>query len=349
MKRISNWIRSHQVLAFFILVYAIAWPGLYLVYFVFPGNQIVEGLTLPFLVYSPALTAMLISAIADPQPRHENNKSRWIAFFISWPISAAVLILYGWKIFEMPLAVNLIFHGLWALLPAWMFASVYARNPGIRSQFTTLLKPRGPGIWYLAIFLIFPGILLLAFGITRLLGGEAEFYLSDMLFWEAAFLLLLEFLRGFLTTGGINEESGWRGFALPRLQSRYTVLVAGLIVGFLWSFWHLPYDIGRGVPTAWILENRLFWTPMLGILMIWLYNRTNGSLLAPVLFHPAMNTFGNSFSITPAGRVLFICLTIAAIVSDRMWEKLPLDHQAVYHVMDKKESIVQLKQQLREI
>jgi membrane protease YdiL (CAAX protease family) len=64
--------------------------------------------------------------------------------------------------------------------------------------------------------------------------------------------------------------------------------------------------------------------------MTWLYNRTNGSLLAPALFHPAMNAFGNNFSITPVGYVLFIGLTIYAIVSDRMWNKLPANHPAVF-------------------
>ena len=135
--------------------------------------------------------------------------------------------------------------------------------------------------------------------------------------------MFLEFANGFLSTGGINQESGWRGFALPRLQARYPVILAGLIVGYLWSFWHLPYDIGEKVPTAWILQNRLLWTPLFGILMTWLYNRTKGSLLAPALFHPAMNTFGNNFSITPLGNILFIGLAIYAIISDRMWKKLP--------------------------
>jgi membrane protease YdiL (CAAX protease family) len=37
------------------------------------------------------------------------------------------------------------------------------------------------------------------------------------------------------------------------------------------------------------------WNFLVSIIMTWFYNRTNGSLLAPVLFHPAMNAFGNQF------------------------------------------------------
>jgi membrane protease YdiL (CAAX protease family) len=330
MKRIAGWIRRHQVLAFFILAYAISWPAFSLIYFVFPGNPAAEALAGPFAIFSPALMAMLISGIVEPLPRHESSRPRWIAFIVSWFVSAPILILYGWRIQGMELIVTVIVYSIMALLPAWVLSSAYARTPGVRKQFSTLLRPRGPVLWYLVVFLIFPGIPLLAMGITRLFGGEAQFYLAELGFEGVGIFLLLEFLKGFLLTGGINEESGWRGFALPRLQARYPVIVAAVIVGFFWALWHLPYDIGRGIPIGEILENRLFWNQLFAILMAWLYSRTNGSILAPALFHPAMNAFGNQFSITPVGRVLFIGLTIFAIVSDRMWEKLPEDSLAAY-------------------
>lgn len=43
-------------------------------------------------------------------------------------------------------------------------------------------------------------------GIARLMGGEAVFYLSGRDFWDAIFFLVIEFLHGFLLTGGIIEN-----------------------------------------------------------------------------------------------------------------------------------------------
>jgi len=342
MNKLTNWIKNHQVTAFFVLVYAIAWPGLFLVYFIFPGNDGVLVLSMPFVLFSPALSAMLVSGIAEPRPKHQGSKPRWIVFVLSWLVSALIMILHTRNNLGVESVPAFIIFGIIAIFPAWILSSAYARTPGIRKLFSTLLKPRGSAIWYLVIFLIFPGFILLSFYITPLLGGESQFFLANLGVKGAAVFLFLEFSNGFLSTGGINEESGWRGFALPRLQARCPVIVSGLIVGYLWSFWHLPYDIGEGVPTAWILQNRLLWTPLFGIVMTWLYNRTNGSLLAPALFHPAMNTFGNNFLITPLGNILFIGLAIYAIVSDRMWKRLPSDHPAVYQDLARSHEVAPL-------
>jgi membrane protease YdiL (CAAX protease family) len=349
MNKLTNWIKRNQVLSFFIMVYALAWPAMFLIYFIFPGNDGVVVLSMPFVLFSPALTAMLISGIAEPHPKHEGGKLRWVVFILSWLVSALIMILHTKNNLGLESVPAYIIFGIMAVFPAWILSSAYARTPGVRKLFSTLLKPRGPAKWYLVIFLIFPGFILLSFYITPLLGGESQFFLADLGMEGAAFFLFLEFANGFLSTGGINVESGWRGFALPRLQARYPVIVASLIVGYLWSFLHLPYDIGEGVPTAWILQNRLFWTPLFGIIMTWLYNHTNGSLLAPALFHPAMNTFGNNFLITPVGNILFIGLAIFAIVSDRMWKKLPPDHPASYHETGMVELEAGLKNELLEV
>ena len=44
----------------------------------------------------------------------------------------------------------------------------------------------------------------------------------------------------FLDAGGLFEESGWRGFALPLLRKRHAPLTASVVLGLLWALWHAP-------------------------------------------------------------------------------------------------------------
>jgi membrane protease YdiL (CAAX protease family) len=43
-----------------------------------------------------------------------------------------------------------------------------------------------------------------------------------------------------ITVGALGEETGWRGYALPQLQRRFSPLTSSLIIAVLWFGWHLP-------------------------------------------------------------------------------------------------------------
>ena len=155
MKNITEWIKRHPVPAFFLVAFAITWPVEILVLYILPGNQLLLFFS-QWALFGPALAAMLISGIEQSQPKIKRRRLRWTAFLLSWLLSGLVLILYGWKVMGMDLIVSCIANGILAIVPAWVLSSAYARTPGVRKQFSTLLKPRGPAVWYLVIFLIFP-------------------------------------------------------------------------------------------------------------------------------------------------------------------------------------------------
>jgi membrane protease YdiL (CAAX protease family) len=88
-------------------------------------------------------------------------------------------------------------------------------------------------------------------------------------------------------TFGLGEETGWRGFALPRLQKNRSALSATIILWIFWSLWHLP--------AFFYLYNTSIVLPFLAgqfagtIFFTWLYNSTSGSILMVTIFHGAFN------------------------------------------------------------
>jgi membrane protease YdiL (CAAX protease family) len=111
--------------------------------------------------------------------------------------------------------------------------------------------------------------------------------------------LVREFVRVLLLGGPLEEELGWRGFALPRLQARRTAFDAALVLGLVWGLWHIPlyfvpgtgqYETARDAASlAFTIGAFVVWTIGLSILFTWLYNETNGSLIVAILFHASVN------------------------------------------------------------
>jgi membrane protease YdiL (CAAX protease family) len=92
---------------------------------------------------------------------------------------------------------------------------------------------------------------------------------------------------------GLGEETGWRGFALPELQKRYSPFAASLVVGVFWAAWHIPL---MGVEfKADVIAPFLLSVLAGSVVMAWLFNRTNGGLLPLPLMHATVNTIGAGY------------------------------------------------------
>ena len=88
----------------------------------------------------------------------------------------------------------------------------------------------------------------------------------------------------------VGEEIGWRGFALPRLLTRFGGLAASLILGTLWAGWHPANATIPGWQSYWYgFPAFLVFVVGQTVFFTWLWNRTLGSLLLMCILHAMVN------------------------------------------------------------
>jgi membrane protease YdiL (CAAX protease family) len=98
-----------------------------------------------------------------------------------------------------------------------------------------------------------------------------------------------------LLGGPLFEEPGWRGFALPHLESRYGPLVGTLILGLVWSSWHVPFFWYPGWNSIPIWNYFLIVTAF-AVMLSWATNLARFGVIAAILMHAAHNTSGRYFA-----------------------------------------------------
>ena len=144
--------------------------------------------------------------------------------------------------------------------------------------------------WYLFAFIGVP--LVMTLGTIIVPGGLAS---SQFLGPGYVLTYLVTFIVVLLIAGPLGEEIGWRGFALPRMQSLHGPLVGSIILGLLWGLWHLPEfmvqswaDSSGGSSPLAIVKFCIF-AIAATIILTWVFNNTKGSVLMAVLVHAAID------------------------------------------------------------
>lgn len=167
--------------------------------------------------------------------------------------------------------------------------------------FIDLVRPFGRwraslGLWGIAVF--GPGVLyLIGLGVYLLFGCEAPPFIMirEELNLIPLYLVMVVLMPW---NGPIGEEFGWRGYALPKLPTKYGPLVASLLIGSIWGVWHLPdFFAPQGVVGAlaadlgmWFLIPYTLGTVANSIFMTWLYNKSKASaLIGGIIWHVAIN------------------------------------------------------------
>src|ERR671921_848552 len=187
--------------------------------------------------------------------------------------------------------------GLYPIAPVFSFGPFLAAlvvlaitqgKSGIGGLLRRMVRWRVGLRWYAVALLLPVGIALAATALNVLLGARAP-SAADLGGWTGLFstFAVVLLIPG---VGGTWEEPGWRGVALPSLQTGRSALVASLILGALWALWHLPL-LAIGQMGGWDIVIIMAWT----LVLTWVYNGTGGSVLIVMLFHAMFNTVSISF------------------------------------------------------
>ena len=158
---------------------------------------------------------------------------------------------------------------------------------GLRQWGKRLFKWRVRWHWY-AIALIGVPAALIATGFV--VSGGQIFAPSLAALSMYIPMLIIQFV-----TTGLAEEPGWRDFALPRLQARFSPMRSAFILGPLWALWHMPlfFTEWGGWGTADWTRPVSFTVFCIGFnfVMAWVFNSTGQSLPVAILAHVSVNTF----------------------------------------------------------
>lgn len=202
-----------------------------------------------------------------------------LTYCISW---AGALALVAPRLLQhepIPKFTGLMMFPIMLLGPAIAGIVLTARSErwdGIRALGRRMNPLRIPGRW--TAVLLIPPVLVLA-----VLSSFA--LLVSTRFTPNHFFVGL----GFGVVAGLVEEIGWMGYAFPALSKKRNALSAAVILGLLWSLWHIPVIdyLGTATPHGryWLPYFLAFTAAMtaMRVLICWTYVHTRSVALAQML------------------------------------------------------------------
>ena len=172
-------------------------------------------------------------------------------------------------------------------------------------------------VWYIPIIFLVPFIYILTYAIMRFVG------LPVPTVWNPPLLTPLLFIAFFFAAAG--EELGYTGYATDPMQARYTALTASVIIGLIHGVWHFPSEISIGQTLGLIIWGGVILAVSFRILTVWIYNNTEKSVFAVIIFHAVTNTGRSIFPGTRSafelgdGAIGYGLIAIVAVIVVFLW------------------------------
>lgn len=207
-----------------------------------------------------------------------------LAFLLSWLVEVPLALqAQGIANLSLPFALHYL-AGYGPFVAALLLTTRTGGWRALRALSGRMVHWRVRARWWLVAFspLLFYGLLAVVMAWWQ--GQPPSFgELGELNFLPDLGLAALPF---WVLTFGIGEETGWRGYALPRLQQRHGAFAATLILWFWWALWHLPLFFYAYDPA--VLPGFLPGLFAGAIVFTWLYNST-GSILIAAVWHGTFN------------------------------------------------------------
>jgi len=219
-----------------------------------------------------------------------------IMFTLAWAVMVPQS-LYSQGIISKPLPMWLELLTGWAPgIAAVIVASIIAGRSGVGELLGRFRVWRVGVQWYLVAFFLLAALILGGIGLQVTFGGTLPVIPAA---GASAVNIALSFV--ILIVAGVlinTEEIAWRGFALPRLQEKYGVLVACLLLAIPEVALHLPLFFVKENPfyqTVGLVAFSAFSVAMVFI-YTFVFNMSKGSLLIVTCLHASQNAWANLLS-----------------------------------------------------
>lgn len=205
-----------------------------------------------------------------------------------------LLIAIGWSwLFWLPEIfwdINLYLAPFGPLVAAFFLTYLNEKKQGALRLAKRGLAYKFNLIWYLPVIFL----MLIIAGLSTLIAGWLEGNAANYTIMTDPWLIIRNFIYILFLGGPLQEEFGWRGYALPRLLKNYKAVTASIILGIIWSIWHLPLNfinqagLQYQAAITYIISSLILMV-FVSILFTWIYQNTGGSIFAVLIFHTMLN------------------------------------------------------------
>jgi len=224
------------------------------------------------------------------------------------PIGAASRSWRFFVLFDIAASAPTISAVVWSL--------VFGGLDGVKNLFRGMVRP--VQLRWVCVALLTLPIAYIVLGVAERLVFRGN--ISSMIDIDALListpLMLFTTPIIFIDPGGWGEETGWRGFALPRLLTRFSPLIAAIILGAIWAFWHLPAFLISGTAQSHFSFGWFFARDIcLSIFMTWIFvNANRNFLVAGFIPHIVNNMAFGAHAVLGIEADAVVMISIAALI-----------------------------------